>query len=174
MVMTPDWQSIGCEFKYRNFSFSDEKLSLISVILNTKSEKHDWFPHQSFMRTVWYSSVTNNNAPWWQQSIVQFNEEFLLFPGGKFNFQKRPQINQKQNRNDEWIVTGSAGDVQMKITFTELNLNICVCKCSRWDQSRVSVAFSGHRRRSYSGTSVRPNWETSMVEIEVLIFLVNI
>ena len=24
-------------------------------------------------------------------------------------------------RNNEWIMTGSAGDVQMKITFTELN-----------------------------------------------------
>ena len=30
---------------------------------------------------------------------------------------RRLQINEKQNSNDEWIVTGSDGDVQMKITF---------------------------------------------------------
>ena len=43
MVMTPDWESVGCEFKHRIgiFRFWKEKPSLISLILNTKSEKHD-------------------------------------------------------------------------------------------------------------------------------------
>ena len=41
MVMTPDWESVGCEFKYRTFCFWKEKPSLISLILNTKLEKHD-------------------------------------------------------------------------------------------------------------------------------------
>ena len=41
MVMTPDWESVGCEFKYSTgiFSFLKEKPSLINLILNTKSEK---------------------------------------------------------------------------------------------------------------------------------------
>ena len=39
VVMTPDWESVGCEFKYRNF-FWKEKPSQISLILNTKSEKN--------------------------------------------------------------------------------------------------------------------------------------
>ena len=38
VVMTPDWESVGCEFKYRNAFFLKEKPSLI---LNTKSEKHE-------------------------------------------------------------------------------------------------------------------------------------
>ena len=44
MVMTPDWESVGCEFKHSTgiFSFLKEKPSLISLILNTKLEKHDW------------------------------------------------------------------------------------------------------------------------------------
>ena len=39
MVMTPGWESVGCEFKYSRgiFSFLEEKCSLISLILNTKS-----------------------------------------------------------------------------------------------------------------------------------------
>ena len=41
VVMTPDWESVGCEFKYRNAFFWKEKPSLISLILNTKSEKHE-------------------------------------------------------------------------------------------------------------------------------------
>ena len=43
MVMTPDWEPVGCEFKYNTgiFSFLKEKPSLISLILNTKSEKHE-------------------------------------------------------------------------------------------------------------------------------------
>ena len=40
VVMAPDWESVSCEFKYRIF-FWKEKSSLISLILNTKSEKHD-------------------------------------------------------------------------------------------------------------------------------------
>ena len=39
-----DWESVGCEFKYRNAFFWKEKPSLISLILNTKSEKHEWGP----------------------------------------------------------------------------------------------------------------------------------
>ena len=42
VVMVPDWESVGCEFKYRNFFvFGKEKPSLICLILNTKLEKHD-------------------------------------------------------------------------------------------------------------------------------------
>ena len=41
VVMTLDWESEGCEFKYRNFCFWKERLCLISLILNTKLEKHD-------------------------------------------------------------------------------------------------------------------------------------
>ena len=40
VLKTPDWESVGCEFKYRIFCFWKEKPSLISLILNTKSEKH--------------------------------------------------------------------------------------------------------------------------------------
>ena len=42
MVMTPDWESVGCEFKYSKgiFIFLIKK-SLISLILNTKLEKHE-------------------------------------------------------------------------------------------------------------------------------------
>ena len=43
VVMTSDWESVGCEFKYRSFCFWEEKPSLISLILNTKSEKDDCF-----------------------------------------------------------------------------------------------------------------------------------
>ena len=42
--MIPDWEPVGCyEFKYATgiFSFLKEKPSLISLILNTKSEKHE-------------------------------------------------------------------------------------------------------------------------------------
>ena len=39
--MTPDWESVDREFKYRNFIFLG-KISLNSLILNTKSKKkHD-------------------------------------------------------------------------------------------------------------------------------------
>ena len=43
MVMTPDWESVGCEFKYSTgtFIFLNEKPSLVSLILNTESEKHE-------------------------------------------------------------------------------------------------------------------------------------
>ena len=43
MVMTPDWKSVGYEFKYSTgiFSFLKKKPNLISLILNTKSKKHD-------------------------------------------------------------------------------------------------------------------------------------
>ena len=42
VVMTPDWESVGCEFKYSDILFfGKKKSSLISLILNTKSEKHD-------------------------------------------------------------------------------------------------------------------------------------
>ena len=42
VVKTPDWESVGYEIKYRNFCFCKEKSSLISLILNRKSEeKHD-------------------------------------------------------------------------------------------------------------------------------------
>ena len=41
VVKTPDWKSVGSESKYSNFSFFwEEKNSLISLILNTKSQKH--------------------------------------------------------------------------------------------------------------------------------------
>ena len=41
MVMTPGWESVGCEFKYSAgiFRFLEERPSLISRILNTKMEK---------------------------------------------------------------------------------------------------------------------------------------
>ena len=43
MVMIPGWQSGDCEFKYWIFFlFLKENPSLISLILNTKSEKHDY------------------------------------------------------------------------------------------------------------------------------------
>ena len=41
MVMIPDSESVGSEFKYSNFIFLERKSSLISLILNTKSQKHD-------------------------------------------------------------------------------------------------------------------------------------
>ena len=41
--MTPYLESVGCEFEYRTFCFWKERPSLISLILNTKSEKHDCF-----------------------------------------------------------------------------------------------------------------------------------
>ena len=41
VVMTPDWESVCCDFKYKIFCFWNEKPSLISLILNTKSEKHE-------------------------------------------------------------------------------------------------------------------------------------
>ena len=31
MFMTPDWESVGCEFEYRNLYFLKERLSLISL-----------------------------------------------------------------------------------------------------------------------------------------------
>ena len=44
VVKTSDWESVSCEFKYRNFfCFCKEKSSLISLIINAKSEKHDKF-----------------------------------------------------------------------------------------------------------------------------------
>ena len=33
MVMTPDWESVGCEFQYRNFCLWKERPSLTSLIL---------------------------------------------------------------------------------------------------------------------------------------------
>ena len=43
VVMTSDWELVGSEFKYRKFFFfRKEKSSLISLILNTKSEKHNY------------------------------------------------------------------------------------------------------------------------------------
>ena len=47
MVMTPDWESVGCEFKYR---------TLISLILSTKLEKHKWLYIRMF-----FSTVSRNN-----------------------------------------------------------------------------------------------------------------
>ena len=48
MVMTPDWEVVGCEFKYSTgiFGFLKKKPTLISLILNTKLKKHDsiFFP----------------------------------------------------------------------------------------------------------------------------------
>ena len=35
--ITPDWESVGCKFKYRNI-FGKEKPSLVSLNLNKKSE----------------------------------------------------------------------------------------------------------------------------------------
>ena len=39
--MTPDWKSVGSGFKYSNFRFWKEEPSLISLSVNTESEKHD-------------------------------------------------------------------------------------------------------------------------------------
>ena len=42
MVKTLDLESVGCELRYMiSFVFWKEKPSLISLILNTKSEKHN-------------------------------------------------------------------------------------------------------------------------------------
>ena len=41
MVMTRDRELVGCEFEYMNFCFWKEKPNLISLILKTKSEKHE-------------------------------------------------------------------------------------------------------------------------------------
>ena len=46
VVMNPDWESVGCEFKYSDILFFGKKKSSLitsSLILNTKSEKHEWF-----------------------------------------------------------------------------------------------------------------------------------
>ena len=44
VVKILDWESVGSEIKYSNFCFFfKENPSLISVILNTKLEKHDCF-----------------------------------------------------------------------------------------------------------------------------------
>ena len=34
MVKTPDWESVDCELKYRDFCFWKERSSVISLILN--------------------------------------------------------------------------------------------------------------------------------------------
>ena len=34
MVMNPDWESVGSEFKYMDFCFRKERPCLISLILN--------------------------------------------------------------------------------------------------------------------------------------------
>ena len=39
MVMTPDWESVGCEFNHGNFCLWKENPNLISLILNSKYEK---------------------------------------------------------------------------------------------------------------------------------------
>ena len=51
VVMTPDWESVGSEFKYRNFLgfIMERKPSLISLILNTKSEKYECVTGESFL-----------------------------------------------------------------------------------------------------------------------------
>ena len=51
MVLTPDWEVVGCEFKYSTgiFSFLKKKPSLISLILNTKLEKHDSFSKSPYL-----------------------------------------------------------------------------------------------------------------------------
>ena len=47
--MTLDRESVCCEFEYMNFCFWKEKPSLISLILNTKSQKREW------LLGVWYN-----------------------------------------------------------------------------------------------------------------------
>ena len=49
--MTPDWEVVGCEFKYSTgiFGFLKKKPSLISLILNTKLEKHDSFSKSPYL-----------------------------------------------------------------------------------------------------------------------------
>ena len=55
MVMTPDWESVGCEFDTGIFSFLKEKPGLIRLISNTKSEKtrmfEFWFRLRAFNST---------------------------------------------------------------------------------------------------------------------------
>ena len=41
VAKNPDCKSVGWGFKYRIFYFWKEKSNLTSLILNTKSEKHD-------------------------------------------------------------------------------------------------------------------------------------
>ena len=39
MVITPDWESVGCEFEYKDSCFWKERPSVISLLLNSKWEK---------------------------------------------------------------------------------------------------------------------------------------
>ena len=56
VVKTRDWESVGWVFKYRIFfCFWKEKPSLISLILNTKSEKHEWFQRTPVVNLFWMS-----------------------------------------------------------------------------------------------------------------------
>ena len=72
--MTPESESVGCEFKYRNFCFWKENPSLISLILNTKSEKK-----------------TNNNYGPNQRRIKDFPEGMPVPEMGisTYNFAKK-------------------------------------------------------------------------------------
>ena len=67
MVMTPDWESEGCEFKYstRIFSFLKKKPSLI---LNTKSEKHKCQRDIDFNPSV-LKCVTHNLNGWKERNV---------------------------------------------------------------------------------------------------------
>ena len=67
VVKTPDLESVGCEFKYRIFCFWKEKSSLISLILNTKSEKHDWHRAQCTVWSSWISWRILQTSQLWSQ-----------------------------------------------------------------------------------------------------------
>ena len=73
VVKTLDWELVSYLFKYRNFCFWKEKSSVINLILNTKSEKHDSFS------SVWileFKTMTHGNLI----ECIEINEwPFLLY-----------------------------------------------------------------------------------------------
>ena len=57
--MTPDWESVSCE----NFCFFwKEKSSLISLILNTKSKKHERLSVKLLSRGIEFPEVCKRNV----------------------------------------------------------------------------------------------------------------
>ena len=79
MVMIPDWQSVDCEFKYSTgfLKFFEEKAkkpSLISLILNTKSEKYEW-QHYLWKHLAWGSRMY----------LIELSNPFLYSKSAKMN-----------------------------------------------------------------------------------------
>ena len=62
--MTPDWESVGWESKYSTgiFSFLKKNPSLISLILNTKSEKHEWGDKVIQHREILVTTANNTST----------------------------------------------------------------------------------------------------------------